>query len=315
MIMSILKLTSKHLKSKKGNSSIIFLVSITLLVALMAFVTDAGMMYLEKSRLQNAVDATALAGIQEFRKNESTMLDKAYEYAILNKLDPLNLEVTIPSGNRIITVVAKKKVNLFFAKVFNMTDAVIQAKATAKAGTIVAANGIRPFAVEQQNFEIGHTYTLKKGAGDSYTGNYGALALGGTGATVYKNNLMYGYNSNVKIGDLIKVGEDLLTEPGNMAGPTYEGMRYLIQNDTHDHSDLNNLEANCERLITVPIIDKFDPGRSTVKIVGFAKFFLDDVTYDGGKTEVKGRFVRALEEGKIDDSGNDFGLFGVKLVE
>jgi hypothetical protein len=273
------------------------------------------MLYLEKSTLQNAVDAVALAGIQEFRNGESAMMDKAYEYANLNKVDPLNMEVTIPSGNRRITVVAKKKVNLYFAKIFNMTDAVIQAKATAKAGAIVAANGIRPFAVEQQNFEIGHSYTLKKGAGDAYTGNYGALALGGTGSTVYKHNLMYGYNSNLEIGDLVKVGEDLSTEPGNMAGPTYEGMRYLIQQDTHDHSDLNNLEADCKRLIIVPIIDKFDAGRSTVKIVGFAKFFIDNVTYEGGKTEVKGRFVRALDEGKIDDLGTDFGLFGVKLIE
>lgn len=315
MIMNILKVANKHLNNKKGNSSIIFLASITVLVALMAFITDAGMMYLEKSRLQNDVDAIALAGIQEFRNGDAAMMDKAYEYANLNQVDPLGLEVTIPSGNRSITVVAKKKVNLFFAKVFNMTDAVIQARATAKAGAIVAANGIRPFAVEQQNFEIGHTYTLKKGAGDAYTGNYGALALGGTGSTVYKNNLMYGFDSNVKIGDLVKVGEDLTTEPGNMAGPTYDGMRYLINSDTHDHSDLNNLEADCQRLIIVPIIDKFDPGRSTVKIMGFAKFFIDDVTYDGGKTEVKGRFVRALEEGKIDDAGNDFGLFGVKLIE
>lgn len=313
--MNILMLVKRHLKNKKGNSAIIFLATITLFIGLMTFVTDAGMLYLEKSTLQNAVDAVALAGIQEFRNGESAMMDKAYEYANLNKVDPLNMEVTIPSGNRRITVVAKKKVNLYFAKIFNMTDAVIQAKATAKAGAIVAANGIRPFAVEQQNFEIGHSYTLKKGAGDAYTGNYGALALGGTGSTVYKHNLMYGYNSNLEIGDLVRVGEDLTTEPGNMAGPTYEGMRYLIQQDTHDHSDLNNLEADCGRLIIVPIIDKFDPGRSTVKIVGFAKFFIDDVTYEGGKTEVKGRFVRALDEGKIDDLGTDFGLFGVKLIE
>ncbi|MDF2841338.1 MAG: Protein of unknown function rane, partial [Clostridia bacterium] len=75
-------------------------------------------------------------------------------------------------------------------------------------------------------------------------------------------------------------------------------------------------EANCPRLITIPVIDSFDvEGRSTVKIMGFAKFFLDDVNYLGGQTEINGRFVRALEEGKIDDTGYDFGLFGVKLVE
>lgn len=313
--MNIMMLIRKHLKSKIGSSSIIFIASATLLIGLTAFVTDAGVLYLEKSRLQNSVDAIALAGIQEFRKGSSAMTDQAYTYANLNKVDPLNLQITIPSGNKTITVIAKKKVNFYFAKIFNINNTTIQAKATAKAGAIVAANGIRPFAVEQQNFEKGHTYTLKKGAGDPYTGNYGALALGGTGSTVYKNNLMYGYNSDVKIGDLVRVGEDLATEPGNMAGPTYEGIRYLIDKDTHDHSDLTKLETNCSRLITIPVIDYFDAGRSTVKIMGFARFFIDDVTYDGGKTEVKGRFITDLEEGEIDDLGYDFGLFGVKLIE
>lgn len=315
MIMNILMLVKKHLKNKKGNSSIIFLATSTILIASMALITDAGMMYLEKSKLQNAVDAVALAAVQEFRNGDGAMLDKAYEYASLNGVDPLGLEIVIPSADKSISVIAKKQVNFFFAKMFGMTDTVIQVKATAKAGAIVAANGIRPFAIEQQNFEYGRTYVLKKGAGEAYTGNYGALALGGTGSTVYKNNMMYGYFSDVKIGDLVKIGEDLETEPGNMAGPTYEGMKYLIEKDTNDHSDLSKLEANCERLITVPVIDYFDAGRSTVKIVGFAKFFIDDVVYDGGATEVTGRFVKSLEEGKISDFGVDFGLYGVKLIE
>jgi Flp pilus assembly protein TadG len=314
--MKNLKVLKRHLSNRRGNSAIIFLVASTLFIGATAFITDAGMLYLEKAKLQNGVDAIALAAMQDFRKGESSMRSQAYHYADLNKIDPTTLQISIASGNRSITVTSQKTVDFYFAKIFDMTNAVVEAKATAKAGAIVATDGIRPFAVEQQVFEHGHSYTLKKGAGDAYTGNYGALALGGTGSTTYKNNLMYGYNADLKIGDLVAVGEDFDTEPGNMSGPTYEGVRYLINKDTHEHTDLNNLEANCPRLITVPVIDSFDvEGRSTVKIMGFAKFFLDDVNYIGGQTEMSGRFVRALEEGKIDETGYDFGLFGVKLVE
>jgi Flp pilus assembly protein TadG len=314
--MNILIVLRKHLNSKRGSSAIIFLISATLFIGATAFVVDAGMLYLEKTKLQNGVDAIALAAMQDFRKGESSMMNQAYLYADLNKIDLQTLQISITDNKRSITVTAKKSVDFYFAKIFNMTSTVVQAKATAKAGAIVATDGIRPFAVEQQVFEHGHSYTLKKGAGDAYTGNYGALALGGTGSTTYKNNLMYGYNVDLKIGDLVSIGEDFDTEPGNMSGPTYEGVKYLIDKDTHEHTDLNNLEANCPRLITIPIIDSFDvEGRSTVKIMGFAKFFLDDVDYIGGQTEIAGRFVRALEEGKIDDLGYDFGLFGVKLVE
>ncbi|HUV84376.1 MAG TPA: TadE/TadG family type IV pilus assembly protein, partial [Methanosarcinales archaeon] len=177
-----------HLKSKKGHSTIIFLLTSTLLIGMLAFVVDAGMMYLEKSRLQNGVDAIALAAIQDYTKGEPAMITQAYHYADLNNIDPTGLEITISDSNKKITVVSSKNVPLYFAKIFNMNDVVVQAKAGAKIGTIVATDGIRPLAVEEQTFEFGKTYTLKKGAGEAYSGNYGALALGGTGALNYKNN-------------------------------------------------------------------------------------------------------------------------------
>ncbi|OGO78093.1 MAG: hypothetical protein A2Y23_15545 [Clostridiales bacterium GWB2_37_7] len=314
--MNILRAAAKHLSSKSGNSAVIFLAMSILFIGATAFIVDAGMMYLEKTKLQNGVDSIALAAMQDFRKGDSSMMSQAYHYADLYNIAPSDLQISITSDKRSITVTGKKSVDFYFAKIFDMTGAVVEAKAIAKAGAIVAADGIRPFAVEQQVFEHGQSYTLKKGAGDAYTGNYGALALGGTGATTYKNNLMYGYNVDLKIGDLVSIGEDFDTEPGNMSGPTYEGVKYLIDKDTHEHIDLNNMEPNCPRLITIPVIDSFDvQGRSTVKIMGFAKFYLDDVVYTGGQTEIKGRFVRALEEGKIGDTEYDFGLFGVKLVE
>lgn len=314
--MKIWKKAIELLQDKKGNSAIMFLVTSTLFIGVLAFVIDAGLMYAEKSKLQNAVDAMALAAMQDYPKGQTSMLNQAYRYAGLNDLDPLNVQITFADNNKKITVTASKKVTFFFARIFNITDANVDAKASAKVGPIMGANGIRPLAVEQQTFVFGQTYTLKKGAGGGYTGNYGALALGGTGSSIYRNNLMYGYHDNLEIGDLVRIGEDMETEPGNMSGPTYDGIRYILDQDTHSHTDLAKLEKNCPRLIVIPVVDSLDvDGRSTVKIVGFANFFLEEVDYIGGQTEVKGKFIKTLGHGEISDGATDYGMTGIKLVE
>lgn len=314
--MKMIEKAFKCLKNKSGNSAIIFLMLATMLIGMLAFVTDAGMMYLEKSRLQNAVDAIALAAMQDYSKGESAMRAQANHYAELNNISLGDLVVDISDNNKKITVITNKNVPMYFAKIFNITNAVLQAKASAKIGTIVATDGIRPFAVGQQTFIFGETYSLKKGATGGLTGNYGALALGGTGAANYKNNLQYGYHGDLEIGDLVAIGEDMTTEPGNMAGPTYEAVRYILDQDTHTSHDLSKLEKDCPRLIVIPVVDSLDVnGRSTVKIVGFATFFLEETTYEGGKTEVIGKFIKTLGQGEINDIATDYGMLGVKLVD
>ena len=130
----------KHLKNRKGSSAIIFMLTATLSIGVLAFVTDAGMIYLEKSRLQNAVDAIALAAIQDYSKGETAMLTEAYHIAELNNVSPADLVIEIPNSNKKITVVSNKNVQMYFARIFNITDAGVQAKATAMVGTIVATD-------------------------------------------------------------------------------------------------------------------------------------------------------------------------------
>ena len=305
-----------YLKNKRGNSAIIFLMISTLLIGMLAFVTDAGMMYLEKSRLQNAADAIALAAMQDYSKGESAMLAQANHYADLNNISQDELDIDLTNSNKKITVVINKNIPTYFARIFNINNAVIQARASAKIGTIVATDGIRPFSVEQQTFTFGETYSLKKGATGGLTGNYGALALGGTGATNYKNNLQYGYHGELEIGDMVAIGEDMNTEPGNMSGPTYEAVRYILNQDTCTSHDLTKLEKDCPRLIVIPVVDSLSiQGRTTVKIMGFASFFLEETTYAGGLTEVKGKFIKVLGQGEISDTVADYGMLGVKLVD
>lgn len=302
-----------YLNNKKGSSSIILLLMIIVIIGLMTFTVDAGMLYFEKGRLQNVVDSVALAAVSVYEEGEARMLEEAHKYSSLNGVLPEELNIDISEDRKRVTVTTDKTVPLYFARIFNRSAANVGVNAAAVAGPIVSAKGFRPFAIEQQEFEYGETYTLKEGAGGGHSGNYGALALGGNGACRYRNNLINGYNSNPPL----RIGDEIETEPGNMAGPTRDGIQAILDSDPNEHGeDLSKLEANCPRLIKIPIVDSLDVhGRSTVTIVGFAAFFLDDVVRSGGHTEITGRFIKSISEGEIDENGEGYGLFGTKLVE
>ncbi|HYF82016.1 MAG TPA: Tad domain-containing protein [Clostridia bacterium] len=310
--MKNILLPIKYVKDKKGSSSIILLFMITVIIGLMTLTVDAGLLYLEKSKLQNTVDSVALAAVSVYEEGQEKMLEEAYKYSNFNGVPPEELTIDIQESNRKVTVNSNKSVSLYFAKIFSISSADVGAKATAVTGPVAAMKGIRPFGVEDQEFIYGETYTLKNGGGGGTTGNYGAIALGGTGSSTYRNNLINGYNVHA-----LKVGDEIETETGNMDGSTFDGISELLGSDFHEHGeDLSQLEVDCPRLIKIPVIDSFSiSGRSTVKIVGFAAFFLDNVVKENGKTEITGRFIKIIGEGVIDETGVGYGLFGTKLVE
>lgn len=301
----------KYLCDKKGNSSIILLFMIIAIIGLMSLTVDAGLLYLSKGKLQNAVDAVALAAISVYAEGQEKMLEEAYKYSDLNGVPSEELNIDISEDNRRVTVTTNKSVTTYFAKIFNVSSADVEATAKAVAGPVAAIRGIRPLGIAEQEFIYGETYTLKNGGGDGMTGNYGVIALGGTGACNYRYNLKNGYN-----GQMIKIGDEIETETGNMEGATFDGIRYILSSDLNDHRDLSLLEHDCPRVIIVPIIDSFDvPGRSTVKVLGFASFFIEDVNKICGQTNIKGRFLKRIGEGAIDETGAGYGLFGTKLIE
>lgn len=300
-----------YIDNKRGSSSIILLFMIITIMALMALTVDAGLLYLEKSRLQNCVDSAALAAVSAYTEGRDRMMEEAHKYSILNGVPPEKLNIVIAEDRRRVTVSTNKSVALYFANIFNKSDENIEAKASALTGPVSSVKSVRPFGIEEQQFIYGETYTLKHGGGGGTTGNYGAIALGGTGSSNYRNNLINGYNAYA-----IKIGDVLETETGNMDGSTFDGIKALLEADFSVHGeDLSKLEANCPRLIRIPVIDTFDAGRSTVKVVGFAAFFLDDVVKINGKTEITGRFIKIVGEGEIDEYGDGYGFFGTKLVE
>lgn len=302
-------------KSEKGVVMVIAALLLVTLLVITALVVDVGQLYTAQARLQTAADAAALAGANTLFTTKSTAqaTADAKTYVSSNLSDAYNYSDVSDIPNGTFTVNLNQNVKFYFAPVIGISESTVRASATATASTVVATNNVVPWGVEQQVFVYGQEYQLKYGAGDkpAQGGNYGALALGGNGASRYRDNIKFGYTGQIHIDDT------LTTEPGNMAGPTDQGVTYRKSLCTHGCSFSTQIEANCPRVVVTPVIDKIpDGGRGTTKVVGFAAFFLegDQDSASKGQKDVIGRFLRWAAPGET-GTGSDFGLVSVRLIK
>ncbi|MTI83678.1 MAG: hypothetical protein FH756_07190 [Firmicutes bacterium] len=316
-------------KEENGLALVLVAAAMTVILGFAALVVDIGSVYLTRSRLINACDAAALAGAHELDSETGSALDamqEATDYLEHNNIifgeDSFNIEV----NNKTITVESSRTVNYTFARVLGFTSNTVEAKAAAIYGPVSAAGGVTPFAVPDQELVFDKQYVLKEGSGGSTDdgfrihGNFGALALGGTGASTYEENLKYGYGGALNVGDMVTIGDAVETEPGNMSGPTYDGVTYRL-NQCANGCTPQNYETDCERVILVPVFDPatLDGGRDDVLIVGFASFLLEEVDGSGDESEVTGTFLQMAPPPDtsyvIDPDAPDYGLHAAKLVE
>jgi len=119
----------------------------------------------------------------------------------------------------------------------------------------------------------------ERGLGNGGRGRGGNPGGGnGRGAANYRRNIC---SCNASVIDL---DTEYLIEPGNMVGPSYQGLRLLIDADPDAHWDesesrvISNYGNDSPRVITVAL---FDPreitkgGRQYIRFNNFARFFIE----------------------------------------
>jgi len=283
----------------------------TAILGATALVVDVGYMMMEQQKLSDAVDATALAGAQELVNDEEHVKTVANEYALKNEIiDP---KITINNLDNKVTAEADKEISFFFARILGFEKTTLHARSTAQIMPVSSGFGFVPLGVVQQNFDYGKIYTLKYDPYDASSGNFGALALGGTGASNYLDNLVNGYQGKLMIGMNVD------TETGNMSGSTRKGVLDRIYQDygCYACNDYRTAARDAHRLMYLPVIDSLDlNGRDEVTIVGFAAFYLEDFIGNGNESYIKGRFLKTIYPADWEEAnGKNFGLYAVKLVE
>ena len=297
------------LQQEKGNVTVIVALTLSALLGVAALVIDVGNLYANRIKLVNTADAAALAGIALLPEDPQGAMLEAQKFAQENGVAADQCQVEISQNKKRITVRVSKPVDYSFARIFGLQSQTVSAKAVAQVSALFSATGVVPFGIEKQAFLFGQLYHLKEGGGSGYDGNYGGLALGGNGASIYKYNIINGYNGQLRVGDWVS------TETGNMSGPTQTGVEERI-NNCHAGCTHDNYEKGCSRVVTVPILDSLMVnGRKDVKIVGFARFFLNGVGGSGNDNYVEGYFLQEFTDGDGDEEAGDFGLRSTRLVE
>jgi len=296
----------KIIKNDKGSITVIFVIVLGLLLGAVGMVADYGFSVVEDIQLTNALDAAALAGAQDLDDVNKTTAT-VNEYLTKNGIDPNTVLITFSDNNKSLKLQSTELVANRFMKYFNIDTTEIRAAVKVSINPVAAVSGMKPFGVPKKDYVKGETVVLKDGASDGEYGNFGPLALGGTGASVFLNNSLYGYSGMLTVGDIVD------TEPGNMA-MVINPLKQLLQDD---YSTFDNHPEDSLRLWIIPMIWEEDiSGRDEVEIAGFAVFFVEDIDKQSGNTVLTGRFVEDFViSGTGGETQTDFGVFAAKIVE
>jgi hypothetical protein len=323
-------------RNERGQVLVLVGLLTTAIMGFTAVAVDVGSMTADKGDLQNAADAMALAAAADL-PNASAATSAAHTWATKNGVDPSEIQSiqiqqqSLPSvPNPRVTVNLKRGHDFVFAKAIGVNSTDIEASASAIRTSFGGGDGIVPWTVtevELHGVNPGDLAIMKYDAKDGENGNFGPISIDGTGASVYRESEKYGCQSTICSEVAVAQGcqenapqcdgAECYTEPGNMTGPTRDGVDYRMNNTdsacdsfaevfSSNDNGTYSIDQECNpfiegskpslRVIIVPVIDELCDGRCLVTITEFALFFLEG--YDEGKCsgnncEIKGRFVKA----------------------
>lgn len=311
--------------NERGNSLIIFAISLPIFIAVAAVSIDGGMMLFSKVELRNAVDAAALAGSSGLLIDLATARSRAVVVGSANSVlsSPVAIaqeDVTFPTASQ-IRIDGSHTVQLFFAPVVGLEETVIRVTTIAQLSSITGSDGVASWAMPASQLSYGAQVTLSVGELGASPGGLTTLyavcyppvnrGTPQSGASAYEQNLINGSEMVVYVGD------ELLVQPGNMTGPTIQAIDAIINSDPDAYWDGTVVAGSdfpgfsSPRILKIAFFDPADPpgmGRDTVFVTGLGAFFLEGRQGQ----DVVGRFIKILTSGVT--GGSSMGLYSVRLI-
>jgi Flp pilus assembly protein TadG len=305
-----LKRGLKKLLQEQGGSSIV-LVGLTLLVLLaaMALVVDGGTVLVERSHLQKTANAAVLSGAQELTHQQAAVTG-VIQTILQRHEEAASLQSSAINMGQNVTVQLTKTVSLGFSKLLGMDTVTVAANAAAQITPIGSATGAAPLGIDDSIvLQFGQQYELKVDQTGVVSGYFGILALGGSGAKTYEDNLMHGYSNVVQVGDIID------TQTGNIAGDTRDAVQYRINSSPYPPGDITH--GDDPRILLVPVYKPYDFTSNQMKqiqVTGFAYFYISE-PMDSNDTSITGMFIKKTGAGTAKPGASDRGAYTIRLTE
>lgn len=184
-----LKYIKKIVKEEKGQSAVIFAFVFIVLIGMMSFVIDLGNINSQKSDLQNAADAAALASVQEL-PDIANACAAAGEYAAANGIDTasgdvLTVNTSYGGDSSKIEIICTREIDYIFAQVWGLKKQNVKVRAVAVSG----GTGTSAF-----------NYALFSGSSDDPI-SFKSCSADIVGS-VHTNNIFKAENCSIKISDI-----------------------------------------------------------------------------------------------------------------
>ncbi|NWQ39365.1 pilus assembly protein [Bacillus sp. EB106-08-02-XG196] len=297
------------LRDESGGVLVFVAIFMVVLLGITAIVIDGGRLYTEKSKLQKALDAAVLAGVQGLRTSEARATEIAIDVSDKNKFKVSESELTYTSDS--IKATKQITVPMTFAKVIGINDTTISATAAAKVAPLTKANGIAPLVIEKSNIPNAAVLNCGETNPGTLQGNCG-----------YLDSDAQNVRDALENGATYEVGKTVWTDSGGKVGQIDKGIEYLIASDASKTYCQSATTADnlCKRVVTIVVIDKWEDvdgkkvtGKSELLVAGFASYWIEK--YEDKK--LYGKFIKMISPGEIGSGTGigDYSLYGVKLVE
>ncbi|MEX2415606.1 MAG: hypothetical protein WD424_05635, partial [Paenibacillaceae bacterium] len=250
-----------------------------------------------------------LSGAQELTYNETAVrnivVEVLSEHGEENSLREQQVEM-----ERKVLVRLQRQVPLVFSGLFGFNEVPVKVKATAILESMGRAEGVAPLGIDDSiPLVFGQEYRLKVDETEVDTGNFGILALGGVGSNTYEMNLKYGYQNEIKVGNIID------TQTGNVVGKTKAGVNERINNCPYPEGETHH--RDCARVILIPVYTPYNVESNQVKqvkITGFAYFYISAPMDDFDKT-ISGFFIKRAGTGFNEPNVGNNGAYAIRLIE
>lgn len=277
-----------------GQFAILYAIALPVLIGFLALCTDVGVMYVNWQHLQRAADAAALAGAGYLPGDPASAVAAAEQFAQNN--DTLASEMvgtpTVSPDDTNITVTLARTKEYYLAQVLGLKSQNIQVSATA--GITPDSNGtsgLMPIGLDceqtasppcdPQSFSTAGTqFTVK--LTQTGPGNWAPLALGGNGASIFRNNLRIGYTGT------LDTTQPVWTEPGNIVGPTGQAIADRLAAGQLMNAGATPCNAQYDpRYVVMPIIQYSGAnGKTPLMIEGFANMWIDGLQGNNNAIDV-----------------------------
>lgn len=309
----------RRLASERGQSLVMTVVFLVVLVGATALTIDFGAWYRQQRQAQATADAAALAGAQALPTDPSQALSLAEQYAAANGGGIPAGNISFPSADT-ISVQATGTSPSFFARLFSFGTVTVHATAAARSSVPQSVYGAAPIVVDKNHPDLtgaacGQTTPCFHSETTIYLGQRGIPGAFG----LLDFNQDNGTSGNSILASWIQNG--------------YPGYLPLADYDSDTGAKFNALsnalQAKLGKVLLFPVYDGLTGQGSTApyNIIGWAGFHLDCVGQlsgaacvpdNGNQSYLTGYFTRVIWDGLQSPSGSsqppDYGVYSVSLV-